>query len=76
MNRIKMVMGMKLPKQTECDDEPTPIIYDTYIGAEAVLPKVNGMVPGTDMSRVKMFEGYPIGKADKNPILDTRAYNV
>ena len=23
----------------ECDDEPTPITYDTYIGAEVVLPK-------------------------------------
>ena len=23
----------------ECEDEPTPIIYDTYIGAEVVLPK-------------------------------------
>ena len=34
------------------------------------------MVPETVMSRVKDFEGQPIGKADKNPILDTRVYNV
>ena len=33
----------------ECDDEPTPITYDTYIGAEEVLPKENGMVSGTVM---------------------------
>ena len=34
------------------------------------------MVYGTVKSRVKDFEGQPIGKADKNPILDTRVYNV
>ena len=34
------------------------------------------MVSGTVKSRVKDFEGQPIGKADKNPILDTRVYNV
>ena len=28
------------------------------------------------MSGVKDFEGHPIGKADKNPILDTSVYNV
>ena len=49
----------------ECDDEPTPITYDIYIGAEVVLPKGNDMVSGTVMSRVKDFEGQPIGKADK-----------
>ena len=30
------------------------------------------MVSGTVKSRVKDFEGQPIGKADKNSILDTR----
>ena len=34
------------------------------------------MVSGTVMSRVKNFEGQHIGMADKNPILDTRVYNV
>ena len=43
-----------------------------YIGAEVVLPKGNDMFSGTVMSRVKDFEGQPIGKADKNPIIDTR----
>ena len=60
----------------ECDDEPTPITYDTYIGAEVVLPKGIDMVSGTVKSRVKDFEGQPIRKADKNPILATRAFNV
>ena len=60
----------------ECEDEPTPITYDTYIGEEVVLPKGNDMVSGTVMSRVKDFVGQPIGKAHKNPFLDTRVYNV
>ena len=55
----------------ECNDEPTPITYDIYIGAEVVLPKGNDMGSGTVMSTVKDFKGQPIGKADKNPILDT-----
>ena len=68
--------GNGVPHTKECKDEPSPITYDTYIGAEVVLPKGNGMVSGTVKSRVKDFEGLPIGKADKNPILDTRVYNV
>ena len=46
----------------ECDDKPTPITYETYIGAEVVLPKGNDLVSGTVKSRVKDFEGQPIGK--------------
>ena len=68
--------GYGVPHAKECEDEPTPIKYDTYIGAEVVLPKGNDIVSGTVKSRVKDFEGQPIGKADKNPILDTRVYNV
>ena len=34
------------------------------------------MVSGFVKSRVKDFEGQAIGKADKNPILDTSIYNV
>ena len=60
----------------ECNDEPTPITCDTYVGADIVLPKGNDMVSGTVMSRGKDFVGQPIGKADKNPILNTRVYNV
>ena len=68
--------GDGVPRARECEDGPTPITYDTYIGAEVVLPKGNDMVSRTVKSRVKDFEGQPIGKADKNPILDTRVHNV
>ena len=68
--------GNGVPHAMECKDEPTPITYDTCIGAEVVLPKGNDMVSGTVKSRVKDFEGQPIGEADKNPILDTWVYKV
>ena len=68
--------GNGVPRVKECEDEPTPITYDTYIAAEVVLPKGNDMVSGTVKSRVKDFEGQHIGKADKNPNPDTRVYNV
>ena len=34
------------------------------------------MVSGTVKSTAKDFEGQSIGKADKNPLLDTRVCNV
>ena len=60
----------------ECNDEPTPITYATYICAEVVLPKGNNLASGTVKPKVKDCEGQPIGKADKSPILDTKVYNV
>ena len=68
--------GDGVPHAKECKDEPTPLTYDTYIRAEVVLPKGNVVVFGTVKSRVKDFEGQCIRKAVKNPILDTRVYNV
>ena len=59
----------------ECVDESNPITYDTYI-CEVFLPKRDDMVSGTVKSRVKDFEEQPIEKADKNPDLDTRVYNI
>ena len=56
--------GVGISHAKECNDEPTPITYDTYIGAEVVLQKGNDMVAGTVMSIVKDFEGQPIGIAD------------
>ena len=68
--------GTGAPYAKECNDELTPITYNTNIGAEEVLPKGNDMVSGTVKSRVTDFEGQSIGKADKNRILDPSVYNV
>ena len=56
--------------------EPTPITYDTYIGAEVFLPKGNDMGFGAVKARLKDFGGQPIGNADENPIVDTKVDNV
>ena len=60
----------------EAEEEPTPISFDNYIGAEVTLPRGDEMVSGTVKSRVKDHEGDPIGIANQNPILDTRVYEV
>ena len=54
----------------------TPISFDNYIGAEVTLPRGDEMVSGIVKSRVKDHEGDPIGVANRNPILDTRVYEV
>ena len=56
--------GNGISHAKECDDVPTPITYDTYIGPEVDLPRGNDMVPGTVKSRVKDIFGQPIGRAD------------
>ena len=68
--------GNEVLHAKECEAEPTTIIYNTYIGAEVALQNGNHMISGMVKSRVKDFEGQPNGKADKNPILNTRVYNV
>ena len=45
----------------ECEDEPTPITYDTYIGAEVVLPKGNDMVSGTSSQESRILKDSPLG---------------
>ena len=60
----------------EAEEEPTPISFDNYIGAEVTLPRGDKMVSGIVKSRVKDHEGDPIGIANQNPILDTRDYKV
>ena len=60
----------------EAEEEPTPITFDNYIGAEVTLPRGDKMVSGIMKAQVKDHEGGPIGVANQNPILDTRVYEV
>ena len=60
----------------ETEEESSPISFDNYIGTEVTLPRGDKMVSGTVKSRVKVHEGDPIGIANRNPILDTRVYEV
>jgi len=57
-------------------DEWEPDAYDQYISAQVILPAQDGQVLGTVAARKKNLHGKPIGISNKNPILDTRVYEV
>jgi hypothetical protein len=54
------------------DLEVMPEIGDNYLSAEISIPRGGSMVKGRVKSRKRDADGNPIGRADANPILDTR----
>jgi hypothetical protein len=58
------------------DAEVTPEIGDNYLSAELMLPKGTVMVKGRMAARKRDRDGNPVGRANDNPILDTRSYIV
>ncbi|MFY8201679.1 MAG: hypothetical protein ACOVLE_13465, partial [Pirellula staleyi] len=62
-------------RRSEADDY-TPEAFDKYLTAEIVTDRGGEVLRGTVMSRKRDRDGVPIGKADANPILDTREYLV
>ena len=56
-------------------DDADPNTYDQYVGAKVQLSKGNRVVTGT-VKRRKTNNGLVVGKANSNPILDTRTYGV
>ena len=57
---------------------PTPEAGDNYVGARLLLPGAgdHDMVQGKVVKRARGQDGNPIGRANDNPILDTREYVV
>ena len=55
---------------------PTPESQDNYINASVLLPRGEGMAKGTVRKRKRDDENNPVGRANSNPILDTREYVV
>jgi hypothetical protein len=56
------------------DAEITPKIGDNYLSAELMLPKGGVMVKGCVTVHKCDRDGNPVGRANDNPILDTRSY--
>jgi len=56
--------------------ETTPEELENYIGAQVNLPRQGGMMSGTIKCRAGTGDGQVMGKANDNPILDTRKYIV
>ncbi|KAI2505177.1 Reverse transcriptase (RNA-dependent DNA polymerase) [Fragilaria crotonensis] len=50
--------------------------YDQYIGAEVELPIGGRMMNAKVRGRKRMADGSVVGRANPNPILDTRTYEV
>jgi len=60
----------------EADDSYSPDSYDELIGAEVLFPQGDGRIQGRVTKRAKSEDGTPIGKRNKNYLLDTRKYEV
>jgi hypothetical protein len=58
------------------DAEVMPEIGDNYLSAELMLPKGSVIVKGRMTVRKRDQDGNPVGRANDNPILDTRSYIV
>jgi len=61
-----------MPEADDWDAEA----FDKYIAAEVRLPKDGQEVIAKVIARKRDHDGNPIGKANNNPILDTRLYQV
>jgi hypothetical protein len=57
-------------------DDYTPETYDAMISADLLLPKGDVLVPAKVIARKHDVQGNPIGRANTNPILDSRVYEV
>jgi hypothetical protein len=55
------------------DAEITPEIGDNYLSSELMLPKGGVMVKGRVTACKRDQDGNPVGRANGNPILDTRS---
>ena len=57
-------------------DEYTPEAFDGYLTASVMLPRGGEVLRAQVVSRKRDANGNPIGRANPNPILDTRVYEV
>ena len=60
----------------EPDLEPTPELGDNYLNADVMLPLGDSLARGRVIARKRDSDGTPIGRANDNPILDSRQYAV
>jgi hypothetical protein len=58
------------------DLEVTPEAHDNYVGVDLLFPKGRTMTRGRVTARKRDATGNPKGRANDNPILDTREYTV
>eukprot|EP00804_Cyclotella_cryptica_P009101 CCRYP_003177-RA/>CCRYP_003177-RA protein AED:0.23 eAED:0.23 QI:0/0/0/1/1/1/2/0/629 len=66
----------RIPDPPDEELDATPEIGDNYVNTEVMLPRGDHMARGKVIRRKRDAEGNPIGRANNNPILDTRQYEV
>ena len=65
-----------LPGPPAEDLEPTPELGDIYLNVDILFPRGDKVEKGCVINRKQNSDGDPIGRANANPILDTRRYDV
>lgn len=60
----------------EEEEIPTPEAGDNYVGVKINLPRGSGEATGRVIGRKRDRDDNPVGRANDNPILDTRIYEV
>ena len=60
----------------EADVIPTPDAYDQYLTANILIEKQGLPMRGTVMRRARDHEGELVGVANRNPLLDSREYEI
>lgn len=64
------------PDHDQEDLPVTPEVGDNYIGVDLLFPKGGTLTRGRVTARKRDVDGNPKGRANTNPILDTREYTV
>lgn len=65
-----------IPFSMKDEPEPTPEAHDQYVNAEVMLPRGDKLARGKVIGRKRDANGDVAGRANANPILDTRTYEV
>ena len=58
------------------DNEPTLKDLNNCVGVELLLPQDNQMISGKVVRQARGLDQQPIGRANRNAILDTQVYDV
>ena len=66
----------RMPDPPNEELDATPEVGDSYVNTEVMLSRGDRMARGKVVRRKRDAEGNPIGRANNNPILDTRQYEV
>ncbi|MGH3053527.1 MAG: hypothetical protein ACRDL7_00940, partial [Gaiellaceae bacterium] len=61
-----------MPEADEYDEDS----YDKYLEAHVILPQGDSLISGHVIGRKRDVNGNPLGISHRNPILDSRVYNV